>query len=97
VTFIDFSDTEGMLGLLVDLVADETSDCHRDLDRHRFLTDLLAQLRAVEHRLPGLQLSAAIRSLKDLHHSIDPEYSGDTVVVHLGDCIAELERVDAGG
>lgn len=93
-TFIDLSDAEGVLGLLVDLVADETSSSHGDPDRHRFLSDLLAQLQALEQSSPELAPRAVIRRLRDLRRSADPAFANDTVVVHIRDCIEELERID---
>lgn len=92
-TLIDWSDSEGLFGLLVDLVADEKMDCDGDLDRERFLSSLLEQLRALQSRLPGVGITAVIQGLKDLHESVDPEFIGDPATVHLQDCIRELERI----
>lgn len=96
-SFIDWSDAEGIFGLLVELVADETTDCQNDPERRRFLADLLAQLRALGARLPRIPVSVAIHRLRDLHESADPEFADDTVIVHLRDCIEEFERVENGG
>jgi hypothetical protein len=92
-TFIDWSDAEGMFGLLVELVADERAECQNDPERLRFVEDLLVQLRTLEAKLPQTPGTAAIQRLKDIHESADPGFMGDTVMVHLKDCIHELERV----
>lgn len=91
--FIDWSDAEGVFGLLVDFVADERMECQEDSDRQRFLSDLLAQLRKLEHELPQLPASDAVQRLRDMHDSADSGFAGDPVLMHLGDCIEELERV----
>lgn len=92
-TFIDWSDAEGMFGLLVEFVADERAECRQDRERQRFLADLLAELRALERELPRFSTSVATRKLRDLHQSADPEFAADPVMAHLEDCIEELERV----
>ena len=92
-TFIDWSDAEGMFDLLVDLVADERAECRQDPERLRFVEDLLAQLRTVEAKLPQIPAAATIQSLEVIHGSADPVFAGDPVMVHLKDCIDELERV----
>lgn len=92
-SFIDWSDAEGIYGLLVDFVADEYLECRKDSERRWFLADLLTQLRGLESRLPGVRMAVAIRTLTEIHESADPGFAGDTVVAHLEDCIEELERV----
>jgi hypothetical protein len=93
VTFIDWSDAEGMFGLFVDFVADERAECDRDPDRLRFLDDLLEQLRNVEAKLSLVPDTATIQSLKGLLEFADPGFADDPVVVHLNDLIDELEEV----
>ena len=90
-TFIDWSDAEGLFGLLVDFVADERAACSEDPERGRFLSDLLAQLRAVGAELPEIPASAIIHRLRGIHESADPEFAGDAVMVHLDDCMEALE------
>lgn len=93
VTFIDWSDAEGMFGLLVDFVADVRAECRGDPQRLRFVEDLLTTLRAVEAELARIPTEAALQRLKDLQESADAEFSGDPVMVHLNDLIDELERI----
>lgn len=93
-TFIDWSDSEGMFGLLLDLVADERAECEEDPERQRFLSDLLAQLRTVEARSAGISASVVVQELKGAYEFFDPEFVGDPVMAHLQDCIEELERIE---
>ena len=93
-TFIDWSDSEGMFGLLLDFVADERAECEEDPERQRFLSDVLAQLRTLEPRLAEISASVVVQGLKDTYESVGPEFAGDPIMVHLQDCIEELERVE---
>jgi len=97
VTFIDWSDSEGIFGLLVDFVADETAECQSDPERRRFLSDLLAQLRTLAAQVSGIPASVPLQRLRDIQESVDPEFAGDPVMLHLQDCIEEVQRVDRGG
>ena len=45
-TFIDWSDPEGMFGLLIEYVADERNESVGDSVRQKFLTQLLIDLTA---------------------------------------------------
>lgn len=93
-TFIDWSDSEGMFGLLLDFVADERRECEEDAERRQFLAGLLARLRTLEERLVESSASVVARELKDVYESVRPDFAGDPVVAHLRDCIEELERVE---
>lgn len=95
-TFIDWSDSEGMFGLLLDFIANERTECQEDAERQRFLSDLLAQLGTVEAQLHEIPAAVVIQRLREAHESVDPEFAGDPVMVHLQDCIEELERVESG-
>lgn len=95
-TFLDWSDTETMFGLLVDFVADARADSHGDRERSRFLSDLLTQLRAMEGRFSDVSTSRVLERLQEAHDSVDGEFVDDPVMVHLRDCIDELERAEAG-
>lgn len=83
-TFIDWSDSEEMIGLLIEYVTDERNESHSDPKRRKFLSDLLADLQSDQLDLERLQT---------IHDSIDPEFKKDDVVVHVHDCIEELKRV----
>jgi hypothetical protein len=93
-TFIDWSDSEGMFGLLLDYVADARAECPEDAERQLFLSELLAQLRATEGQVAEPSPAGTIQELRNIHASVDPEFATDPVMVHLHDCIEELERVE---
>ena len=93
-TFIDWSDADGMIGMLVDFVADERAKCRNDPERLHFVEDVLAQLQAVEANVQEIHAEATIQSLEVLHGSADSRFSCDPVMLHLKDCIDELERVE---
>jgi hypothetical protein len=94
--FIDWSDSEGMFGLLLDLLVDERAECQEDPERHQFLSELLTQLVTVADQLADSSATALIQKLRATHESVDPEFVDDPVTVHLQDCIEELERVGTG-
>lgn len=94
--YIDWSDSEGVFGLLLDLVAEERAECHEDPERQAFLSELLARLEAVAVGLAETSPAVVIQRLRDIHESLDPAFADDTVVVHLRDCIEELERIESG-
>lgn len=93
-SFIDWSDSEGMFGLFLDFVADASAECPEDAERHRFLADLLARLRTVASELPEISTAVLIEKLRDIRESVDIDFAQDPVTVHLHDCLEELERVE---
>lgn len=93
-TFVDWSDSESMFGLLLDFVADERAECPEDPERRRFLSELLAQLGTVDVELLSASPAVATQSLRDAYESVAPEFASDPVMVHVKDCIEELERVE---
>lgn len=94
--FVDWSDPEGMFGLLLDFVADERAECEEDPERQRFLSGLLAQLRPLEAGLAEISAFVLVQELKDAYEFVGPEFASDPVLAHLQDCIEELERVEIG-
>ena len=92
-TFIDWSDSEGMFGLLVEFVADECKECSADEERGHFLSNLLRELTTIEERISDITATQAIRDLKDVCDGIAHEFANDPVIVHIEACIEELERV----
>ncbi len=96
-TFIDWSDSEGIVALLIEFVADERNECLRDAKRQQFLADLLVDLRAFEQQFATVSGTNAINELRTIYNSIDPEFRSDPAMVHFKDCIEELERVDNRG
>lgn len=93
-TFIDWSDSEGIFGLLIEFVADERSDSTGDVSRQRFLSRLLLELNAINERFDRIKPSDVIEGLKAIHDSIAPDFKDDPVVIHLLDCIEQLESMN---
>ena len=92
-TFINWSDSEEMLGLLVEYVADEKAASGNDAARRRFLADLSAELAALAEDGSGISLADTIEQLRALYESRSGEFSNDPVLTHVEDCIHELERL----
>ena len=92
-TFINWSDSEEMLGLLSDYVADEKSDPLNDEDRKMFLADLSADLADLAGRASGMSIDEAIHALREMRESQIDEFAGDPVLTHVEACIEELERI----
>jgi hypothetical protein len=84
-TFIDWSDSEGMIGLLIEYVVDERNASNADPKRQKFLSELLADLQVEQFNLERLQ---------NIYESIDPEFTNDVVIIHVHDCIEELKRIN---
>ncbi len=95
-TFIDWSDPEAMLGLLVEWVADER-DAAADPARVAFLAQLAAELSALAVRHDDLSLDELVAEMQALHEARAAGISGDPALGHLADCIAEIERVRSEG
>jgi len=92
-SLIDWSDPEEMLGLLAEFVADERLAEQDDRRRARFLGALSAALSAMASRGEGLSAQAMIDRLRDIYDGQPSEFSADPALVHLEDCIQELERI----
>jgi hypothetical protein len=90
--FVDFSDAEDMLELLVEYVTDECSGAE-DPQRRRFLSGLLESVTQLQEGAATMSAAERIECLRDLHASVDPEFGADPVVQHLQDCAAELTRL----
>jgi hypothetical protein len=88
-TFIDWSDSEGMFDLLLEFIRDEKNSCVGDAPRQRFLTDLLVKVMAAKELAP----TKAINYLRAIHDSTRDEFKDDTVLLHVMDFIEELERI----
>jgi hypothetical protein len=86
-TFIDWSDAEGMLELFQEFVRDELNDCLADTERQKFLNDLLEDVASIREANVG----GAVRRLRAVQESIQDEFSGDPASAHLADLIEELE------
>jgi hypothetical protein len=92
-TFINWSDSEEMLGLLCEYVADEKNDSQNDRVRVRFLAELSADLADLADRAPAMSADEAIERLRMMHASHAGDFAGDPVLTHVEACIAELERI----
>jgi hypothetical protein len=91
-SFVDFSDAEDMLELLVEYVTDECSAA-QDPQRREFLCGLLESVTRLQEGSAAMSAPERIECLRDLRASVDPEFSSDPVVQHLEDCAAELVRL----
>ena len=93
-SLIDWSDPDEMFGLLVDYVADEAHQAD-DSSRREFLSTLMNRLEALQERIEQMPLGAFITSVRAVRDGVEPGFEDDPVVQHIGDCIEELERVQA--
>jgi hypothetical protein len=91
-TFIDWSNTEELLGLLIEYVRDAKSECRRDIERRQFLSKLLLQLTSLSDNLTTISLKEAANGLRKIYNSIHTEFQEDPVATHILDCIHEFER-----
>jgi len=90
-TFINWADSEEMLGLLVEYVADERNETRGDHDREAFLAELSAALSDLaEEDLPPDEVIARLRSIRAEQ---DEAFAADPVLIHVEACIEELERI----
>ncbi|HEY7470915.1 MAG TPA: hypothetical protein VIE68_01075 [Gemmatimonadota bacterium] len=96
-TFIDWSDSEEMLGLLSEYVADARNEASEDGSRSAFLGALLDDLTRLTRLSDGISLKEAIVRLRGIHESHSDDLEGDPVLLHVADCIDELERIRAEG
>jgi len=94
-TFIDWSDSEEMLGLLCEYVADEKNDAHNDRLRFGFLAELSAELADLAVDAPGMPAGEAVERLRAMHTSRAGDFAGDPVLIHVEACIEELERIQS--
>jgi len=92
-TFIDWSDADEMFGLLCEYIADERAYAKGDAERRRFLAELGDELADLAQEFSVLPEADAIAKLQEIHRSQPAEFADDHVLVHVHDCIAELERI----
>jgi hypothetical protein len=93
-SFIDWSDPDEMLGLLIEYVDDEAI-ASRDSARSNFLHELSRELGAVADR--GFESAARIeQTLREVQDSQPTEFAADEVMAHMEACIEELHRIEAG-
>lgn len=92
-TFINWADSDEMLGLLVEYVADERSESQSDPARRAFLTELSAELADMTDGIRELSAAEAAGRLRDIRASQNDDFLGDPVLIHIEDCIEELQRI----
>jgi hypothetical protein len=92
-SFIDWSDPEALLTLLLEYVQDELGDSYGDAGRRRFLSALVQELSTLERRFPTLPDDERVESLREIIDSVDSAFRSDPVVEHLVHCAQELERI----
>jgi hypothetical protein len=92
-SFIDWSDSEEMLGLLSEYVADERNGSLGDDAREEFLTRLSAELADLTDRLDAMSPEEVVDRLRAIHRSGAEEFARDPGLVHVEACIEELERI----
>jgi len=88
-TFMDWSDSEGMLDLLTEFIRSEMNVSYADAHRQDFLTGMLARVE-IANQLP---LANAVNKLRGIRDSIEDEFRNDPVFLHMTDLIVELERI----
>ena len=96
-TFIDWSDSEEMLGLLSEYVADERNDSLHDPAREGFLTELSTELAELSREFDALSPDTVIDRLRAIHRSQPEGFLEDPVLVHVEACIEEMERIRREG
>lgn len=92
-SFINWSDSHEMLGLLYEFVADERQESTDDPARMRFLTGVLEELGELIARIDETSDDESTARCRMILESSNDEFSGDPVLEHLHDCIEELERI----
>ncbi len=95
-TLIDWSDSEAMLGLLIEYVDEEAASTRNDPERSVFLQQLSQDLlvAAAEEDFDAPEEIA--RSLQEIHDSQPREFAGDPVMVHVEACVEEITRIARG-
>ena len=86
-TFIDWSDSEGMIDLYQEFVRDEMNGSLADEERQRFLNQILGDVESIGED------GNTIERLREIRDSIQDEFTADPASTHLVDLIQELERL----
>lgn len=92
-TFINWADSEEMLGLLAEYVADERNETRGDDDREAFLAELSAALSTLAEQHDRIPAGELIERLRSIRAEQDDAFAADPVLVHVEACIEELERI----
>ena len=94
-SFINWSDSHEMIGLLSEYVVDEHHDSAEDPARAHFLAGVLEELCELTAHVDETSDEAAIVALRTILESANGEFRDDPVVEHIQACIEELERIDS--
>lgn len=94
-TFIDWSDSDEMLGLLVEYVADARIEARGDRSRSVFLERLHSDLADLATLGSDIGIGEAIGRLREIRNSVSAGFEVDPVMAHVDACIEELERINA--
>jgi nicotinamide riboside kinase len=92
--FIDLSDPEEMLSLLIEYVEDELNEADGKTGRRTFLSKLVEALFELEQEFTTLSGTERIEILKNIIAEVDMEFQNDSVVEHLLALVEELERIN---
>ena len=92
-SFINWSDSQEMLGLLSEYVADERHDSTEDPARAHFLAGVLEELGELTARVDETNDDDSIATLRTILESANGEFRDDPVLEHVQACIEELERI----
>jgi hypothetical protein len=93
--FIDLSDPEEMLSLLIEYVQDEQSEADNDKRRYAFLSGLVGTLLELEQEFTAWSGTERVERLKTMIAEVDREFEHDPVVEHLSALVEELERINS--
>jgi hypothetical protein len=88
-SFIDWSDSQGMFDLFKEFIRDEINDSFTDPARQQFLSQLLTEVSSANE----VTIPNAVKKLRAIQDSIQEEFKADSVYLHLIDLINELERI----
>lgn len=91
-SILDWSDPEEMLGLLIEFLRDELLEETRDRARARFLRTLANDVESLDDRM-ATSPHEVRQELRRICDSQRAEFERDPALVHVRDCLAELERI----
>lgn len=92
-SFINWSDSHEMIGMLTEFVFDERHDSTDDPARTHFLTGVLEELGELTARIDEMSDDESIARLRMIQVSANDEFRGDAALEHIQACIEELERI----
>ena len=91
-SFIDWSDPDEMLGLLVEYVADEAIE-EDDADRAAFLRGLSRDLEDLSST-PFVAVNGIADAICAIRATQPAEFLNDAVITHVDACVEELRRIE---